>query len=214
MWRETYVALCILLCGIQRSKSHSMVDALCNDIVPEGYEIYKAPDEDGNPINVFIGFQVLDIGEVDEEKMVDQYKSQLPPVNYIKAMDIWLFVCILMVFSSLLMFALSYNIHTRECEECMAEKQTEEKYALFFTKRRKAQMYPLGTDEDGKIKFIQSANQKVQELDGKKCPKCAKKQYLGTRVDVACRTLFPGSFLIFAIVYWVHYLKIYRNYIS
>ncbi|GFQ97935.1 hypothetical protein TNCT_23561 [Trichonephila clavata] len=70
MWQETAVALCILLCGIQRSKSHSMVDALCNDIVPEGYEIYKAPDEDGNPINVFIGFQVLDIGEVDEEKMV------------------------------------------------------------------------------------------------------------------------------------------------
>ncbi|GFT47436.1 glycine receptor subunit alpha-2 [Nephila pilipes] len=434
MWLETAAAFCVLLCGVQRSKSQSKVDALCNDIVPDGYEIYKAPDEDGNPINVLIGFQVLDIGEVDEEKMdfhlhvfvssvwndsrlhlhkyqgrteseytiiyekcrhyiwtpdiffetakivenyertlpstlikvlpdgaiimstrysfkagchmnfedypfdsqecvffvslmsssdsvavlkwvgesqyegrmssiklmrkseplqfflrqptahsitevfaegnytsllasfrmvrrltgsimntyapsimivtmswvsfwlkvdavparvalsvtslltlctqVDQYKSQLPPVNYIKAMDIWLFVCILMVFSSLVMFAISYNIHTRICKECIEEKQNEEKSQLLFTKRRKIKMYSLGTDEDRQIKFIQSAKNTVRGLDGKDCPKCEKKQYLGTRVDIICRTVFPGSFLIFAIIYWVYYLKIYHGHIT
>ncbi|GFW07603.1 glycine receptor subunit alpha-2 [Trichonephila clavipes] len=40
---------------------------------------------------------------------VQQNKSQLPPLNYITAVDIWLFVCILMVFCALVEFAFSYN---------------------------------------------------------------------------------------------------------
>ncbi|GIY86693.1 neur_chan_LBD domain-containing protein [Caerostris extrusa] len=56
--------------GIQTTLHESMVDKLCNNLLPEGYEIYKAPDEDGKPITVLVGFQVLDIGEVDEEKNV------------------------------------------------------------------------------------------------------------------------------------------------
>ncbi|GBM53364.1 Glycine receptor subunit alpha-3, partial [Araneus ventricosus] len=40
-------------------------------------------------------------------------KSQLPPLNYITAVDIWLFVCIFLVFSTLVEFAISYNTYTK-----------------------------------------------------------------------------------------------------
>ncbi|KAF8787430.1 Gamma-aminobutyric acid receptor subunit like protein [Argiope bruennichi] len=40
-------------------------------------------------------------------------KSQLPPLNYITAVDIWLFVCIFLVFSTLVEFAISYNTYSK-----------------------------------------------------------------------------------------------------
>ncbi|GBN93645.1 hypothetical protein AVEN_73830-1 [Araneus ventricosus] len=77
---------------------------------------------------------------------VEQYKSQLPPVNYIKAMDIWLFVCILMVFSSLLVFAVSYHIHTRKCKECSKEKKQTpwHQYRLAPTRHRVEKIFDEG----------------------------------------------------------------------
>lgn len=52
---------------------------------------------------------------------VQQYKAQLPSVNYITAMDIWLFVCIFVVFSTLLEFAVCYNAHITCKEQRMAK---------------------------------------------------------------------------------------------
>ncbi|GIY13455.1 glycine receptor subunit alpha-3 [Caerostris extrusa] len=43
---------------------------------------------------------------------VQQNKSLLPPLNYITAVDIWLFVCILMIFSSLIEFAFCYSSYS------------------------------------------------------------------------------------------------------
>ncbi|KAF8787429.1 Glycine receptor subunit alpha-2 like protein [Argiope bruennichi] len=43
-----------------------------------------------------------------------QNKSQLPTLSYITAVDIWLFVCILMVFSTLIEFAFCYNSYSQQ----------------------------------------------------------------------------------------------------
>ncbi|GIY76765.1 glycine receptor subunit alpha-3 [Caerostris extrusa] len=43
-----------------------------------------------------------------------QNKSQLPPLNYITAVDIWLFTCMFMVFSSLVEFAIAYNLFMKK----------------------------------------------------------------------------------------------------
>lgn len=32
-----------------------------------------------------------------------------------------------------------------------------------------------------------------------------------SRIDTACRKLFPICFFLFAVIYWVHYLSIYRR---
>ena len=40
---------------------------------------------------------------------VAQAHSHLPTISYLTAMDIWLFTCLLMVFSSLIEFALAYQ---------------------------------------------------------------------------------------------------------
>lgn len=43
-----------------------------------------------------------------------QAHSGLPPISYMTAMDVWLFVCLLTVFSSLIEFAISYHFHVTE----------------------------------------------------------------------------------------------------
>lgn len=40
---------------------------------------------------------------------VVQAHSGLPPINYMTAMDIWLFTCLITVFTSLLEFAFAYQ---------------------------------------------------------------------------------------------------------
>lgn len=38
-----------------------------------------------------------------------QARSGLPPISYMTAIDIWLFACLIMVFSSVIEFAISYH---------------------------------------------------------------------------------------------------------
>ncbi|GBN26363.1 hypothetical protein AVEN_204158-1 [Araneus ventricosus] len=94
-------------------------------------------------------------------------------------------------------------------------RNTGDKTEIFFKKGRKMKLYPLITDEDKQIKFIQSSKSPspVQEMNFKECQKCLERQAWGPRVDEICKTVFPGSFLIFAIVYWVHYLRIYNDHL-
>ncbi|GIY04125.1 glycine receptor subunit alpha-3 [Caerostris darwini] len=135
-----------------------------------------------------------------------QNKSQLPPLNYITAVDIWLFTCIFMVFSSLVEFAISYNAimkkKTAKFESIVQSPfvQREKKLATWVVKNR--------------------LNYRCHEREEIPTPSKPEKQKWYSRwspkleiddVDVFCRKLFPFSFFLFAVIYWVHYLKIYNR---
>ncbi|KAF8793712.1 hypothetical protein HNY73_001757 [Argiope bruennichi] len=107
----------------------------------------------------------------------------------------------------------SYHIHTRKCKECSKDGKPDEKTEILFKKGRKMKLYPLITGEDKQIKFTQSSRSPGSEISVKECQICLDSQAWGPRVDEICKTLFPGSFLLFAVVYWVHYLRIYNDHL-
>ncbi|KAG8194037.1 hypothetical protein JTE90_028380 [Oedothorax gibbosus] len=45
------------------------IEKLCNSILPDDYEIYKAPSKNGNAIEVRVALQVMDIDEINEYSM-------------------------------------------------------------------------------------------------------------------------------------------------
>lgn len=49
---------------------------------------------------------------------VAQAHSHLPSISYLTAMDVWLFACLIMVFSSLLEFALAYQLFVNKKQVC------------------------------------------------------------------------------------------------
>ncbi|KFM57837.1 Glycine receptor subunit alpha-3, partial [Stegodyphus mimosarum] len=116
---------------------------------------------------------------------VQQYKAQLPPVSYIKAMDIWLFVCIIMVFSTLLEFAISYNIHSKKCQKCSnthtkasspdADEEDKDDRPKTITNTWVAK------DKTEKVTYVNSANtvSTSQTVQNKECSECLNNRLLG-----------------------------------
>ncbi|KFM76903.1 Glycine receptor subunit alpha-2, partial [Stegodyphus mimosarum] len=152
---------------------------------------------------------------------VEQSKSQLPPVNYIKAMDIWLFVCIIMVFSTLVEFAISYNMHTKKCEKCSkrpAINSRTGKIQRIISNRFKVKsegkpgVVPwILSDND--IRLVRSTKSELKASSAKEmtCPACYEKHLRGQRVDSMCKIIFPLSFCIFAFIYWIYYMSVYEG---
>ncbi|XP_035222713.1 glycine receptor subunit alpha-2-like isoform X2 [Stegodyphus dumicola] len=125
---------------------------------------------------------------------IQQYKSHLPPISYVTALDIWFFACIITVFSTLIVFAASYEAYyARE-----KEKSVKSFPAVICSVR-------------GKHNSL-SRNNKVDRTELNETKKEVK--YLSVSrycdsysIDKACRKLFPFSFTVFAICYWVYYLS-------
>ncbi|XP_054706690.1 glycine receptor subunit alpha-2-like [Uloborus diversus] len=144
-----------------------------------------------------------------------QYKTELPPVNYIIAMDIWLFICIIMVFSTLLEFAVAYNLLRRKCKECREKLLIKKSEKPMSNTRNHTDFKKINSwikGEDNQIKFVNiRKNSFFREETNNECTKCASFQQSAHRVDKLCRRLFPGFFLTFAIVYWIYYMRIHRN---
>ncbi|GFT64180.1 glycine receptor subunit alpha-2 [Nephila pilipes] len=122
---------------------------------------------------------------------VQQYKGNLPPVSYVTAMDIWLFVCIFMVFSTLVEFAICYNVFSKSKD-----------------KTKKSSSKSDSELEVNEIKRIAWKRHLVGEME----PSAEVKSRDCMKIDSCCKILFPSLFLTFAIAYWVYYLRIYATY--
>ncbi|BFZ24626.1 hypothetical protein BsWGS_27665 [Bradybaena similaris] len=111
-------------------------------------------------------------------------QSQLPKVSYIKAIDVWIVSSLIFVFAALLEFAYVNVLARRGDKEIMS-----------------AQIFriPIEVKEGSQTNGKPSRN----VTEGGPVPSRLKAR----KVDKISRILFPSSFILFNMGYWVYYTK-------
>ncbi|XP_023237301.1 glycine receptor subunit alpha-4-like isoform X2 [Centruroides sculpturatus] len=114
-----------------------------------------------------------------------QSRSFVPPVDYLKALDIWFIFCIVLIFFSLLEYALAY-------QSAITARQKKE------TRRRSSDTDPKKGKDPEKIQGWVSHWKDIKKtlIDSKHV----------NAYDKVSRYVFPFVFINFASFYWIYYL--------
>ncbi|XP_076845585.1 glycine receptor subunit alpha-3 isoform X2 [Brachyhypopomus gauderio] len=146
-------------------------------------------------------------------------RTSLPKVSYVKAIDIWMAVCLLFVFSALLEYA-AVNFVSRQHKELLrfqrrrrkSNKEDVRESRLSFTATGKDNTMSKGTNHTA----LNAQQGQVSSLPGhapiaSRSPEEMRKIFIdrAKKIDTISRAGFPLAFLFFNIFYWVLY-KILR----
>uniref|UniRef100_A0A3P9LIP5 Glycine receptor, alpha 4b n=1 Tax=Oryzias latipes TaxID=8090 RepID=A0A3P9LIP5_ORYLA len=123
-------------------------------------------------------------------------RASLPKVSYVKAIDIWMAVCLLFVFAALLEYA-AVNFVSRQHKEFFRMRKKLKDFGLALSTERGPEMdaTPVFADLPPGLGFYEIRRRFVERAK---------------RIDTISRALFPMTFLVFNVLYWLTY-KVLRH---
>ncbi|TRY85367.1 hypothetical protein DNTS_031305 [Danionella cerebrum] len=141
-------------------------------------------------------------------------RTSLPKVSYVKAIDIWMAVCLLFVFSALLEYA-AVNFVSRQHKELLRFRRRRQKTAKEEDVRESRLSFTPNAGKDGAVpKVANNATITPSEpaISAGKTHEEMRKLFIdrAKKIDTVSRAGFPLAFLFFNIFYWVLY-KILRH---
>ncbi|CAD6186617.1 unnamed protein product [Caenorhabditis auriculariae] len=131
--------------------------------------------------------------------------AKLPPVAYIKAIDVWVGACMTFIFCALLEFAWVTYIANKMDQKRKNRQEREKKEAPLLNNSRNEIWVPREVAEQEREVRTVLLNRRQQNGFWRWIEKKTEWHDKAKRADLVSRVLFPALFFSFNLLYWTHY---------